>query len=164
VLKRLKATPLSAMEFLLAQVLSRLFIITIITIVVFVGCDIFIDFVVEGSYLLLLLIFLLGSLCMISLGLIMATRTVSEEFAGGLLNLISWPMMILSGVWFSMEGAPEPMQWVAQLLPLTHVVDASRAVMTDGAGLLDVTLQLLTLSVMTVIFLALGAYLFRWEN
>lgn len=164
VLKRLKATPLSAMEFLVAQVLSRLYIITIITIIVFVGCDIFIDFVVEGSYFLLLLIFLLGSLCMIALGLIMATRTVSEEFAGGMLNLISWPMMILSGVWFSLEGAPEPLQWFAQLLPLTHIVDASRAVMTDGAGFFDVSSQLLILSAMTVMFLALGAFLFRWES
>lgn len=164
VLKRLKATPLSSMEFLVAQVLSRLLIICVITVIVYVGCDIFLDFYMQGSFWLLALILVLGSLCMISLGLIAATRTVSEEFAGGLLNLISWPMMILSGVWFSMDGAPQLLQTLSKFLPLTHIVDASRAVMNDGAGFFDVAPQLSALSVMTALFLVIGAWLFRWEK
>jgi len=164
VLKRLNATPLTSMEFLIAQVLSRLMIISVITVIVYVGCDIFIDFYMQGSYLLLMLILLIGSLCMISLGLIAATRTVSEEFAGGILNVISWPMMILSGVWFSMDGTPEIMQTLSKLLPLTHIVNASRAVMNDGAGFVDVAPELAALSAMTVIFLAVGTWMFRWES
>jgi len=164
VLKRLKATPLSSMEFLIAQVLSRLIIICMITIIVYVGCDIFIDFYMQGSYWLLMLILLLGSLCMISLGLIAATRTVSEEFAGGILNLVSWPMMIMSGVWFSMDGSPEIMKLLSKFLPLTHIVDASRAVMNDGAGFMDIAPQLGILSLMTIAFLAIGTWMFRWDS
>ena len=163
VLKRLKATPLTALEFLSAQILSRLLITMLITVVVFVGCDIFINFYMLGSYWTLLLVFTLGSLCLISLGLLMATRTVSEEFAGGILNLVTWPMMILSGVWFSLDGASPFMRGIAQILPLTHIIDAARAVMNDGAGLTDIYGQLLFLVITTVVFLFAGSALFKWE-
>lgn len=164
VLKRLKATPLTAFEFLSAQVISRLLLITTLTILVYVGCDIFIGFYMVGSYWLLLLILLLGSICLISLGLITASRTSSEEFAGGILNVVSWPMMILSGVWFSLEGAHPLMQSVAQAFPVTHIVDAARAVMNDGAGLPDISTQLIFLASMSAVFLSVGATLFKWES
>jgi len=164
VLKRLKATPLRPLEFLIAQVLSRLIIIFVITTIVYVGCDIFLNFYMQGSFWLLALILLLGSLCMISLGLITATRTVSEEFAGGILNVVTWPMMIMSGVWFSMDGSPEVMQVLSKWLPLTHIVDASRAVMNDGAGFTDILPQLGILSLMTVLFMAIGTWMFRWDS
>jgi ABC-type multidrug transport system permease subunit len=163
VLKRLKATPLTALEFLSAQILSRMMLIMTITITVYFGCDFFIDFFMLGSLFTLLLIFSLGAICLISLGLVVSTRTTSEEFAGGMLNLFSWPMMILSGVWFSLEGVHPAFKFVAQFLPLTHIVDGARAVMNDGAGLVDIMPQISTLLVMTFIFLLFGTLRFRWE-
>lgn len=164
VLKRLKATPLTALEFLSAQIVSRLLLIVTVTVFVYIGCDVFIGFYMVGSYWLLILILLLGSICLISFGLITASRTSSEEFAGGILNLASWPMMILSGVWFSLEGAHPAMQAVAQALPLTHIIDAARAVMNDGAQIADISKQLGFLTVMSAIFLSMGAFLFKWES
>ena len=162
-LKRLKATPLSAVQFLAAQMVSRLLLIQAITIVVFVGCDLVIDFTMEGSYLTLLLISIIGATCMISLGLVMAARLSSEELAGGLVNMVTWPMMLLSGVWFSLEGVHESLQKLALALPLTHIVSAARAVMTEGASLGAIAPHLAVLAVMSVAFLALGAAIFRWE-
>ena len=163
VLKRLKATPLRPLEFLLAQVLSRWWLILVTLVLVFVIIDLLIDLRMLGGHLDLLLVFAVGTLCLISLGLLVATRTASEELANGLSNLMSWPMVLLSGIWFSLEGAPTWVQQAAQLLPLTHMVDATRAVMIDGAGLVDVADSLAVLAAMTVLFLALGARLFRWE-
>ncbi len=163
VLKRLKATPLTAFEFLSAQVVSRIILLITVTTFVFVGTDFLINFVMLGSYATLLLVFSLGALCLVCLGLIMAARTASEELAGGILNLVAWPMMIFSGVWFSLEGVHPAAQYFAQVLPLTHIIDAARAVMNDGASLIDILPQLGILTVMTVVFLAIGASLFRWE-
>jgi ABC-2 type transport system permease protein len=163
VLKRLQATPLTALEFLGAQVVSRLWLILTVSIVVYVGCDLFINFSMHGSYWNLLLVFALGAMSMISLGLLVAARTASEELAGGILNLISWPMIFLSGVWFSLEGVNPWMQKLALIFPLTHVIDAARAIMIDGAGLAGIASQLLVLSAMTAIFLLAGALQFRWE-
>lgn len=163
VLRRFKATPLTALEFLGAQVVSRLWIIMAITVFVYLGTDLFIDFTMNGAYLDLLLVFTLGAICLISLGLLAATRISSEELAGGVLNVLSWPMMFLSGVWFSVEGIHPLLQKLALALPLTHVIDAARAIMIDGAGLADISGNIITLSAMTIAFLALGARIFRWE-
>ncbi len=163
VLKRLKATPLTIFEFLAAQITSRLFLIMVVTFFVFVVTDSIFDFVQLGSYWHLALIFSLGSVCMISLGLLMAVRSSSEEFAGGILNLISMPMMFLSGVWFSLEGLHPWVQAIANVFPLTHMIHALRAVMTEGVGLAAVSSSLTALVAMTVVFLGLGVLLFKWE-
>jgi ABC-2 type transport system permease protein len=162
-LKRLKATPVSAFEYLSAQVVSRLILIMVITIFIFYGTNFFIGYAMHGSYLNLFLIFALGAFSMISLGLIVAARITSEETAGGLLNLISWPMMFLSGVWFSLEGTNPMMQKLAEIFPLTHLTAAARAIMIDGAGLLDVSYHLIVLAIQSLVFLVIGALLFRWE-
>jgi len=163
VLKRLKATPLKAAEFLAAQVVSRLILIMAVFTVVYQGADFFLHFQRLGSLLDLYLIFALGSACLVSLGLLVAARVTSEELAGGVLNMLSWPMMFLSGVWFSLEGAPPALRFVADLMPLTHLIDAARAVMTEGATLVQVAPHLYFLGGMTAAFLAVGAWTFRWE-
>ncbi|EIJ34373.1 ABC transporter permease [Thiothrix nivea] len=161
-LKRLNATPLNATEFLLAQVFSRLLLVVVVTSIVFTGTNLFMHFTMEGSYLNLLLVLVVGAFCLIALSLVVAARVSSEELAGGLLNLLTWPMMVLSGVWFSMEGTNPIMQWLSQLSPLTHMLTAARAIMLDGAGLADITPQLLVLAGMSVIFLLIGAATFKW--
>ena len=88
----------------------------------------------------------------------------SEELAGGLLNLVTWPMMILSGVWFSLEGTPDIVQWASKLFPLTYMLDGARKIMIDGAGIAGIWLELTVLTAMSVVFLALGAALFRWKS
>lgn len=163
VLKRLKATPLRAAEFLTAQVASRLILIMGVFAIVYHGADFFLRFQRLGSLLDLYLIFALGSACLISLGLLVAARVRSEELAGGVLNMLSWPMMFLSGVWFSLEGAPRPLRLLADAMPLTHLIDAARAVMTEGASLAQVAPHLYVLGGMTVLFLSVGAWTFRWD-
>lgn len=163
VLKRLRATPLNSLEFLAAQVVSRLWLIMAITTVVYIGCDWLIGFAMYGSYLNLILVMALGAFSMISMGLIVAARVKSEEMAGGLLNMLSWPMMFLSGVWFSLEGLHPWVQKLALIFPLTHITEAARVIMLDGAGLSAIWPNLLALIIMSIIFLLLGVLLFRWE-
>jgi ABC-type multidrug transport system permease subunit len=163
VLKRLKATPLTAFEFLSAQVCSRLLLVAIVSTTVYAVCDVVFDIYVEGSYLNMFIVFMLGTVSLISLGLMMATRIKSEELANGVLNLLSFPMIILSGVWFSLEGAHPYIIAVSKLLPLTHMLDAIRAIMTDGATLMDVSNQIIILTIMSIVFLIIGTIAFKWE-
>jgi ABC-2 type transport system permease protein len=162
-LKRLKATPLGAFQFLFAQLVSRLLLIMLITIVVYSGCNLFIEFNMQGSYWTLLLVTTLGATSMISIGLLIAARTASEEFAGGILNAITWPMMLMSGAWFSLEGTHAWVQQLAQIFPLTHLISATRAIMNEGASLAQVMPHLWVIGVMSVVFLAIGALIFKWE-
>ncbi|MEN8753382.1 MAG: ABC transporter permease [Desulfobacterales bacterium] len=164
VLKRLKATPLTAFEYLSAQMLSRIFLLMFTLAVVWIGCDLIFSFHVEGSYVDLAVVFFVGSLSLTALGLVIASRGTSEEFATGLLNFIAWPMMFLSEVWFSIEGAPYWVKSFANIFPLTHLLKAVRKIMNDGAGLIDVGPELAVLALMTLAFLAIGAWLFSWNR
>lgn len=164
VLKRLNATPVSAFEFLTAQIVSRLFIVMCLSSVIFIGCDLIFDFYMLGSYFDLFIIAILGAMSLISLGLIIAARSQSEELTGGLLNMASWPMMIFSGVWFSLEGSPEFIQQMAYWLPLTHLVEGARSIMTEGANLYDLREHILIMLAMTGVFLGLGTLMFRWDG
>jgi len=164
VLKRFQATPLTAFEFLSAQVVSRLLIVMGVTSLLFIGCNLILDFYVLGSLFDLFIVAVLGATSMISMSLLIASRSSSEEFAGGLLNFLSWPMMLLSGVWFSLEGTHEIVQKVAQIFPLTHMLDAARAIMTDGVGLLDVSYNLLVMTAMTIVFLVISSFMFSWGS
>lgn len=163
VLKRLKATPLSAFEYLTAQMLSRLFLLIFTLVILWVGCDLLFHFHMEGSYLNLFIMFLAGSLSMTALGLAVASRGTSEELTNGLLNFLSWPMMFLSEVWFSIEGAPHWVKFVSELFPLTHLLTGVRMVMLDGAGFIAIAPQLAVLGGMTLLFLVIGAWLFSWN-
>jgi len=164
VLKRLNATPLSAFSFLSAQIASRLILSMGVTVAVFIGCQLLLNTTMNGSYSLLLITFTLGALSLISLSLLMSTRTASEELAGGLLNLAAWPMMMLSGVWFSLEGAHPLLQKFSLLFPLTHLVDAARGIMIDGAGLAEIYPNLLTMLIASLAFLTLASVLFKWDQ
>lgn len=163
-LKRLRATPVRAFEFLSAQVISRLIVILCISSALFAGTDFFLDLPMAGSYWHLLLVAVAGAVALISLGLVIASRIASEEFAEGMLNILTWPMILLSGVWFSLEGGHPLLMRLADLLPLTHLLAAARAVMLDGAGLAQILPHLLALGAMTVIFLTIGSLLFRWDH
>ena len=162
-LKRLRATPVRPLEFIVAQIASRLLLTLTITAVIFLGTHWALGTRMDGSYLTLLLIGFLGSISLVALGLLVAARVTSEELAGGLLNMINWPMMLLSGVWFSLEGAGELVQSAAKIFPLTHILDAARAVILDGAGLADIWTSLAVLIGMSVVFLGIGARFFRWD-
>lgn len=164
VLKRLKATPLTAFEYLVAQALSRIFLLMFTLTVVWFGTDLIFHFQVVGSYLDLFIIFFFGSLSLTSIGLLLAARGTSEEFASGALNFIAWPMMFLSEVWFSLEGAPQWVKALSQVLPLTHLLQAARKVMSDGANLTQVSSECLVMLGITVVCLTLSAVFFSWNE
>ena len=162
-LKRLNATPLRAIEFLSAQIASRLLITLFSTSLVFWGMSFFLNIRMDGSYFQLFVVAVLGAISLIALALVIASRAGSEELASGLLNFLGWPMMLLSGVWFSMEGTNPFLQAVAQLLPLTHILEAARAIMIDGLGWSAVAKNLIVLATMGALFMSLGAALFKWR-
>jgi len=162
-LKRLKATPLQAIEFIIAQVLSRLILTMSMAIFIYIGASFILETRMEGSYFALLLVGILGATSLISMGLLIASRVSSEELAGGLLNLMTWPMMTLSGIFFSLEGSPEWVITLSNFFPLTHTLNAARAIMIDGATITEISFELMILIVISVVFTSLGAFLFKWQ-
>jgi ABC-2 type transport system permease protein len=164
VLKRLKATPVTALEYLSAQLISRVVVSMTASMVVWAGCHVIFSFQMQGSYLDAAIVFLAGTVCLVSFGLILACRGTNEELTNGIINFICWPMMFLSEVWFSIEGAAGWIRQAAGLLPLTHFLSAARKVINDGATLSQVSHEVMILAAMSVLFLAIGSRLFSWTR
>ena len=163
VLKRLKATPLKPLEFISAQIVSRLIILLIISITIFTVANLMLDLLVIGSYIDMLIVVILGCTAMLSMALIFAARIKSEELANTSLNAITLPMLLLSEAWFSLDSAPEWVQNLSQIFPLTHMVGAARSIMLDGASLADVSSSILFLAAIIVVSLALVSRIFKWN-
>jgi ABC-type multidrug transport system permease subunit len=163
VLKRLRATPLSAFLFLAAQVISRMMLMLVTSFMVLAGAMALIGFRSAGSWLDAAIFLCASSAAMISVGLVVAARITSEEVADGVLNLMTWPMIFLSGIWFSLDGASPWVVVISKFMPLTHVVHGLRAILVDGATLAQVFPQLLILGALTLVFVVIGSLIFRWR-
>lgn len=163
-LKRLKATPLTPFEYLTAQMLSRILLLMFTLVVVWVGVDRIFALTMLGSYPLLLLVFFLGGLNLCSMGLLLAARGTSEEFTSGIINFIAMPMMLLSEVWFSLEGAPSWVITISGLFPITHLLRAARQVMNEGAGLGQIQGECAILVLTTILFLLVASRIFSWNR
>lgn len=163
-LKRLKVTPLKAYEFLLSQALSRYVISMVVGIIIYIGATLMIDFQMQGSYFLLFSMFSLGVLCFTSLGLFISSRITSKELMDGILNVITWPMLIFSGIFFSVEDSGLEVTIFSSTLPLTHMVSSIRSIMLDGSSFVEVFPQALYMFCFSAFFILLSHLFFRWTE
>jgi len=162
-LRRLLATPMRPADFLLAQMSTRL-LSTVVEVAFLFGFGSLVFGVpMRGSFASVLALSLAGSLCFAGVGLFIACRARKIETVTGLMNLLILPMWVGSGVFFSIERFPAAVQRVLQLLPLTALVDALRAVALEGATLAAQGQRLLVLAVWGVLSFVVGLRLFRWS-
>jgi ABC-2 type transport system permease protein len=161
-LRRLFATPTSPNYFLGAQVSSRL-IITIIQVLILLGVGIWFGVQLVGSIFVVLALSIVGSIVFLAMGFGVAGWAKNENQAAPVANLISLPMMFLSGSFFPREAMPEFLQQVTRFLPLTYLNDALRAVINDGAGLDVIGPDIIGLAVWAVISFVIATRLFKWE-
>src|SRR5262249_42856673 len=145
-LKRFLATPMRRSDFLLSVLGSRLlFLFPETLVLLLVGCLGF-RVPINGSLLTLMLVIVLGGGAFSGIGLLLACRTQKTETVSGLINLMTLPMWMLSGTFFSARRFPGAMQPFIQALPLTQVNDALRQVMLEGASLAAVGWRLAVLA------------------
>jgi len=162
-LKRFLATPMRKSEFLLSFILARLAFLVVEVTVLLVFARYAFDVVVNGSIVSLFLVAVLGALTFGGLGLLVASRARTEEGVMGLMNVVSLPMWILSGVFFSADRFPAVIQPLIRALPLTAVVDALRGIMIDGASLAAMALPIGIAAAWCVASFATALAIFRWR-
>ena len=162
-LKRLAATPMSRLEYLLSYILSRLTFL-VIEVIVLLGFGHFVfDVPLRGPFTVLGLIALLGAMAFSGLGLLIASRVATIEGVSGLTNLVMVPMWIMSGVFFSSANFPALAQPFIKALPLTAANDALRANMLQGAGLGEVLPQLAVLAAWMLVSIGVAWRIFKWR-
>ena len=161
-LRRLFATPTSPSYFLSAQVLSRV-IIGLVQVAILFGVGIWFGLQMFGDYGTLFIVVIIGSAIFLAMGFAIAGWAKNEDQAAPVANLISLPMMFLSGVFFPREAMPDFLAAITAFLPLTYVIEALRAIVNEGATMMMLGPQLLGMAVWVVISFVIALRLFRWE-
>jgi len=143
-------------------VASRL-IICVVQVAILLGIGIWFGLQMFGDYATLALVVLLAAIIFLAVGFAIAGWAKNEDQAAPVANLISLPMMFLSGVFFPRDAMPDFLANVTQFMPLTYVNQALRAVVNEGAGLASLGPELLGMGVWAVITFVLAVRMFRWE-
>ena len=160
--RRLAVTPLPKWIFLLGQVLHRLTLVFLQSILMLVLGYFAFGIANQGSYLLLAGILTLGTACFMAMGFALSSFTQTSEGYAAISNAFFLPMMFLSEAYFTLDSAPRWIQQAVLVLPLSPYLKALRAVFNDGAGLTGHGLGLAVVGLWTIGCFLLAVKRFKW--
>jgi ABC-2 type transport system permease protein len=161
-LKLQLATPMRKRDFLLAHMLARLTFVPLEVVpLLFLSWLIF-GVSSAGSLLSLTAVTVAGALSFAGLGTLIASRARTTATISGLINLATFPMIVVSGVFFSTSRFPDLLQPLIRVLPLTALIDGLRGVMIDGAHLATLWPHFLVMGLWGALCFAGALWLFRW--
>jgi ABC-2 type transport system permease protein len=163
ILKRLAATPLRRWQLVGSNVLMRL-LIALVQSVIIVGVGVgFFGVSMTGPLALSVVFVILGALTFLALGYVIASFAQTEDSANGMTSVVQFPMMFLSGTFFPIDQMPPFLQSIARIIPLTYLADALRQVMVGGAAFAPLWMCFLVLTGWLVACFAIAARKFRWQ-
>ncbi len=163
VLRRYHTTTLRVWQYFVSNALSSAFIgILSVTAMFAVGVTVF-HLNMRGDYLSFAAIVILGVITLFGIGLAVGGWAQNENQAAPLANLISFPMMFLSGTFFPRFLMPEWLQKISGLLPLTPVIDGARLIITEGKTFFDIMPQVGLLVAWAIVIYSIAFRVFRWE-
>jgi ABC-2 type transport system permease protein len=163
ILRRIKVTPFPLTSFVFARVVSQL-VVALAQATILVGlARLLFGLHLRGNILLIGVTILFGALAFLAIGFAVSGFARNVETAASYANLITFPMLFLSGVFFSLDSAPTWMRPVTRVLPLRYLVDGLREPMTRGRGLATTWIDLVVLLATFAVGMAVAVRFFRWE-
>ncbi|MFC0515635.1 ABC transporter permease [Mucilaginibacter angelicae] len=166
VIKRFFATPVKRYSIVLGEAIARLtFSLLGSLFIILVGHYMFGFTLIHGvtTVLNMLILSAIGLIIFMGFGFTISGIAKNESSVPPLSNIITLPQFLLSGTFFSITAFPTWLQYISKALPLTHLNDAMRKVAFEGAGLGDVTHQLLILFAWFIGIYAVAVKTFKWE-
>lgn len=129
ILKRIRATPLPALTYLVA-VLASTFVVFLIeaVLIIAIGRSLF-SVGIPDRLASLAVVLALGAVAFAALGLGVTGLVRSSEGSSAVINAVYLPMAIISGTFFTPKAYPEFLRVIADVLPLTHYTELTRDVM-----------------------------------
>ena len=160
-MEMLMATPVSRTELMVGKVLPYVLIgLVQTTLVLMLGLWLF-DVPILGSVLDVYVAAMLLIVANLTLGLLISTQAQSQFQAMQMTFFVFLPSILLSGFMFPFSGMPTAVQWLAEVLPLTHFLRLIRGVMLRGATLLDLWPDVLALLAFTAVMMTAAILRFR---
>ena len=162
ILKRLRATPLSPVTIMGAQVAVKLvFTVISLALLMLAGRRLF-PGVMRVNVFSFTVAVVLSTFSILSLGFVLASLVPTARFAQPIGAAVLYPMLALSGLFFPVERFPRALEALAYLLPTTHAVALLEGVW-DGSGWGAHWVNVAALLVLFAGYTALSTKVFRWE-
>jgi ABC-2 type transport system permease protein len=162
-LRRLVATPMKKSHFLIALITVRIAMNFIESTVLFLFSLIAFKMTIQGNISTLIVMFIAGNIAFAGIAVFVSSHTSNTEVGNGLINFVVFPMMVLSGIFFSYQNFPDWSLPVIRNLPLTMLTDGIRSIFNEGAGYSEVGVPILILTTMGVLFFTAGLKIFKWH-
>ena len=162
ILRRMVATPMHNGNLLLAHLTARLAITFIDSAVLLLFTYLYFDIRLHGSLIALFLVFIAGNIAFTGIAILFSSRTSKTEVGNAIINVVTMPMMILSGIFFSYRNFPDWTIPIIRKLPLTMVADSFRSIINEGVGVSQVFGNILILAIIGIITLIVGMKIFKW--
>jgi ABC-2 type transport system permease protein len=163
ILRRLQSTTLKASTFIAAQITARLVLNGLQAVIVLLVGSLIFGTQVNGSWGMLLLFVVLGTLAFMAIGFIIAGLAKTPESAGPIAGFISFPMMFIGGVFFPTQNMPGFLQPIVKLLPISHLSNALRQIMNVGTGFAGLWSEALLLGGWLIVAFIIASFTFKWE-
>jgi len=164
ILKRLFVTPIKPSDFIAAIVLARMAIVLIqLTVLILFAVSI-LDVSIVGNFAAFYLMVILGTFIFLCLGFCLGSVAKTQQAVMAVGNIVIFPQIFLSGVFYPIESMPALIQPIASVLPLSFVSTAMREIANNGASLLEITPSLIGIAVWLVIAFILATRLFVWKE
>ncbi|MFL5727907.1 MAG: ABC transporter permease [Cytophagaceae bacterium] len=161
-LRRMVATPMSKTHFLLSNLITRTLIGAFETGVLLLFAFLYFSISLEGSIAALLMIYFAGIMAFAGIAIMISSRTASSQIGNGLINAVTLPMMILSGIFFSYHNFPDWCIPFIKYLPLTLLADSIRSIFVEGAGIGEILVPVMVLAITGIVTFFAGLKLYRW--
>jgi ABC-type multidrug transport system permease subunit len=162
-LRRLVATPMKKSHFLIALITVRVLMNTIESLVLLIFAIIAFGVKIQGDLSALIIIYLAGNAAFAGIAVFVSSNTSNTEVGNGLINFVVFPMMVLSGIFFSYQNFPDWSIGVIKYLPLTMLTDGVRSIFNEGAGYHEVALPVIILMTIGTVFFSAGLKIFKWH-
>jgi ABC-2 type transport system permease protein len=166
VLRRLAVTPLTKSDFIASLTITRLIFGLIQIAILIVIAAVFLNVIPVGGvfgFANLTVVIILGALMFVTLALIISTISNKTATVFPIANLITLPMLFLSGIFFPVNNLPSWLRSIVNLLPLTYLANALRGIYDHGYSLLTIHNDLIGMAVWIIIFFLLNILFFKWE-
>ena len=160
-MEALLAMPLQAAEVMLGKIVPYIFIGYVQVVVILLAAYSIFFVPIVGSVTLLLGCILLFILANLAVGITISSVAKSQTQAMQMTFFFFLPSLLLSGFMFPFRGMPVWAQVLGEVFPLTHFLRIVRGILLKGNGLMDVSRELLALTLFTVVVMAIGLKKYR---
>lgn len=160
-METLIATPVRPLEVMLGKILPYVFVGYVQTLVFLVAARALFAVPFEGSPLAFFLGFNLFIVVNLALGFLISTIARNQMQAMQLSFFTILPTVLLSGFMFPFAGMPQWAQALGTAIPATHFLRIVRKVMLKGAGIADISGDMLSIGVIMAVIVALALMRYR---